>query len=334
MTQSSTPKISVIIPTYNRASYLIAALDSALQQDYPNMEIIVADNASSDGTPEVIQSYVDRQITRLKYFRNENNIGMVGNWRRCLNQHATGDWFLILSDDDYLTDNRYLSKAAELIMKDASLMIVYANGIIVDELTGRTTELNLPFKEVEAGSTIFFHRETFFPQDFTLCNVLFRRDPALKLDAFSNDYNISCDSELFLELCLLGNVGVIHDQVSVYRKHGNNLFNSKNSNWLLFVHNLDYILEPYKLARSMKTIPRFRLAFFFMKNIAPQLLNAVLDISRLRRIDFIAARTVYQGKINTLSERGISTLSIVEQLFLRIIQATMFITNMRKKFSR
>ena len=51
------PKVSIMIPTYNRAHYLVDAIDSSLAQDYPNFEVIVSDNASTDGTLNVVRKY-------------------------------------------------------------------------------------------------------------------------------------------------------------------------------------------------------------------------------------------------------------------------------------
>ena len=102
----SSPKVSIIIPTYNRSKYLTQAIESARCQDYHNMEIVVSDNASTDNTDNVMEEY--SADNRIKYFRNSVNIGMVGNWRKALSEYCSGDWFLILSDDDYLVDNSYI----------------------------------------------------------------------------------------------------------------------------------------------------------------------------------------------------------------------------------
>ena len=118
------------------------------------------------------------------------------------------------------------------------------------EETGEKEELILPFKSIESGKTIFLSRQNIFPQDFCLCNVLFNRDLALKLNAFSNEYNISCDSELFLKMCLYGKVGIIHDLVSVYQIHSNNLIKNLNKDLKLITNNYYHLLAPYKLAED------------------------------------------------------------------------------------
>jgi len=241
-------RISILIPTYNRVDYLPRAVESALKQDYPDIEVIVSDNASTDGTDVVVNKY--NNDPRFKYFRNNENMDMVPNWRKALNEYAIGEFFMILSDDDYLVDDKYISKAVKLIKTDNEIVMVYANGYLYYENSKERVKFNLPFKGVLNGKKIFLSRNKVLPQDFCLCNILFKRSLALKLNAFSNDYNISCDSELFLKMCLFGKVGVIEDFVSVYQLHSENLINVLKNDFKLIINNYDHLAEPYKLAKK------------------------------------------------------------------------------------
>ena len=91
--------VTIAIPTYNRAdSYLRDALESALSQTYPNIEIIVSDNCSTDGTGELVKNYSDK---RLKYIRHANNIGAINNFNFGVRE-AKGQYFLMLHDDDMI----------------------------------------------------------------------------------------------------------------------------------------------------------------------------------------------------------------------------------------
>ena len=67
--QKMYPKISILIPTYNRAHYLMEAIETSLQQDYSNFEVIVSDNASTDDTLERVKKYLDDP--HFRYYRNE-----------------------------------------------------------------------------------------------------------------------------------------------------------------------------------------------------------------------------------------------------------------------
>jgi hypothetical protein len=88
------------------------------------------------------------------------------------------------------------------------------------------------------------------PQDFTLCNVFFRRDFARRLNAFANPDNLSCETELFLLSCLHGNMGIIKGSATVYRIHPNNLLKSVRNNPRL-CWSLDSLLSPYLAAQKV-----------------------------------------------------------------------------------
>ncbi|NNG00365.1 MAG: glycosyltransferase family 2 protein [Desulfobacteraceae bacterium] len=99
------PLVTIGIPTYNRAeATLPITLESALDQDYPNIEIVVSDNCSSDNTEQVISGYKD---TRINYIRQNVNIGPTNNYKACLD-NCRGDYFLLLHDDD-LIDRDFIS---------------------------------------------------------------------------------------------------------------------------------------------------------------------------------------------------------------------------------
>ena len=93
-------KVSILVPVYNREDLIGQTLNSALNQTYKNIEIIVVDNSSTDNTWEVVQSY-EKQDSRIKAFRNNTNIGIVKNWRKCLD-YATGVYAKILWSDDLI----------------------------------------------------------------------------------------------------------------------------------------------------------------------------------------------------------------------------------------
>ena len=263
------PKISIIIPTYNRCDYLGQTIKSALAQDYENYEVVISDNCSSDNTPSVVAKYLKNK--RVKYFKNHTNLGMVKNWHTALYKYSTGDWFLILSDDDYLIDSQYLTKAVALMNKDNEIKIVYANGYIKYEDTGEIAPLELPFNEINDGTKIFLSRWQITPQDFTLCNVLFEKNEALKHKPFDNEFNLSCDSEVFLMMCIYCKVGVIKDYVSVYRVHKTNLIKYVGQSWELFLNNHYAVLTPFIEAKSANTFTEKNLDFFKRRVILRQL---------------------------------------------------------------
>ncbi|EHD22415.1 MULTISPECIES: glycosyltransferase [Brenneria] len=104
MSGKNKPKVSIYITTHNRLDKLRRAVDSVLKQDYPNIEVLVCDDASSDGTEEYISTLAEKD-SRIVYLRNDNNQGA------CVARNmgifkATGEFITGLDDDDEFTSNR------------------------------------------------------------------------------------------------------------------------------------------------------------------------------------------------------------------------------------
>lgn len=270
------PKVSICIPTYNRCQYLKQTIESALAQDYPNLEVVVSDNASTDDTINVVKSYSND--LRFSYHRNGSNEGMVANWRILLYELVTGDWFIMLSDDDYLVDHAYISKAVSLSQRDIGINLIYANGYIHHADRNETTKLNIPYDFIENGINIFLKKHRVVPQEYTLCNVMFNTDISKQLEAFSNLDNVCCDMELFLKICLLGKVGVIKDYASVYRYHDNNLINKKRS-YRDLVAVTDIFIEPYKYAKLTNKIDKNELKIWKKKVFDPAMKDILFCLS-------------------------------------------------------
>ena len=92
------PLVSIMIPTYNRAMRLKCAVESALNQTYPKIEILISNNSSSDETGSYLKQINNQIITS---FHQEKNIGLINNWNFLLDK-AAGEYCLMLSDDDEL----------------------------------------------------------------------------------------------------------------------------------------------------------------------------------------------------------------------------------------
>jgi len=92
-------KFSVLLPTRNGGKYLKSCIESVLSQDYKDMELIVFDNANTDNTAEVVNSFSSDK--RLKYFRTDSVVSVTDNWNNALKK-SSGDYVLMMGDDDFL----------------------------------------------------------------------------------------------------------------------------------------------------------------------------------------------------------------------------------------
>ena len=242
------PKVSVVIPTYNRAGFLREALGSALSQDYGNIEVVVSDNASSDGTPATMEEYAGDK--RVRYFRNERNIGMYPNQRRALFDHASGDWAIMLDDDDYLTDRHYISKAMKIACDDQGVVLVHANCRILEEDSGQFKDTDKRLPKVVDGKWMFIRYKyaVIGNINYDKVTVVFNRRVALELNCF-NDTISSGDRDGFLKMSLRGKVGFIDDVVGVYRIHGGNASGSGDVRGVF--DNIRAVTGPYEYARDL-----------------------------------------------------------------------------------
>jgi len=125
-------KVSVIIPTFNRAEMVCGAINSILNQTLKDFEIIVVDNCSIDNTESVIKSYNDK---RIRYFRHQNNGILAVNMNYGMKQ-ARGEYIAFCDDDDIWMPDKLEKQLAEF-EKDDKIALVCTNGIAFDE-TGET----------------------------------------------------------------------------------------------------------------------------------------------------------------------------------------------------
>lgn len=243
-------KVSIIIPTFNRAAYITKCIDSALAQDYPNVEVIVSDNASADNTEETVKKYSGDG--RVRYFRNAENIGMTPNWRKALYERSTGDWAIILGDDDYLLSPTFVSKAMALVKKDAAVVFVHANIRILHQDTGAYTDTDKKLPEIVEGKWMFLNYKYAVrgTVNFDLLTVIFRKDLAVKINIFSDTIS-SSDRESLLKLALNGKVGFLDDVAAVYRIHGGNLTNALASDMNRYFDNMRAVTGPYQYAKDL-----------------------------------------------------------------------------------
>jgi glycosyltransferase involved in cell wall biosynthesis len=89
-------KVSVCIPSYNSANFIVYTIQSVLNSVYQNFEIIVNDDASTDNTRGVVESFKD---SRISFFQNEFNVGTVKNWNLAIKK-STGEYAGLLNHDD------------------------------------------------------------------------------------------------------------------------------------------------------------------------------------------------------------------------------------------
>uniref|UniRef100_A0A7V0Z6J5 Glycosyltransferase family 2 protein n=1 Tax=candidate division WOR-3 bacterium TaxID=2052148 RepID=A0A7V0Z6J5_UNCW3 len=130
----SIPKVSILIPVYNRARIILETLHSAVNQTYKNIEIIVVDNKSTDNTFETIKEFA-KLYPNVKVYQNEENIGPVRNWRKCLD-YATGEYAKILWSDDLIAPT-FIEKTLPFLTNNEDVGFVFTGTEIFNDDTGK-----------------------------------------------------------------------------------------------------------------------------------------------------------------------------------------------------
>ena len=125
------PKVSLLIPTYNYARYLPEAIESVLEQDWRDLELLISDDCSTDASREVIARYAAKD-SRIRFQIHPTNLGMVQNWNWCLSE-ARGEYVKFLFGDDKLASREALGKLLQLLETNPSAALAASARYVVGE---------------------------------------------------------------------------------------------------------------------------------------------------------------------------------------------------------
>jgi|GEM_PF-605151 len=241
------PKVSIVVTNYNQADYIGQGIRAALDQDYPNLEVILADDGSTDNSLDVIRPFmVD---PRFRYCRNERNLKRVANYRNAMLNYMTGDWGMIVDGDDYIIDAGFVSKAmAEVTRPENASVVLIFGGCRMLAPDGRFRD-HTETKQIwqrENGFAYFLRWGIWLGPPHQAS--LYRRDLARQLDFYRYDI-LSADWECLRRLVLQGDVLMHGLPVSVWRRHDAGASNTMDVQQR--IDDLKSITEPYRYALDL-----------------------------------------------------------------------------------
>ena len=206
-------KVSIIVPTYNRARLLQITLESVLAQTYPNIEVIVVDNASTDETPDLMKQYEGR----VRYIRKPVNKGMTDSYNMGW-QAATGDLLMFLDSDDVI-EPRMIELEVAYLATHPEADFVYTRFYNIDE-SGRRLQKVWLLPQGEAPRML----EQLVHGNFIwLGSTLFRRSRLEKVGPWDERCSLAQDWDMFFRLALQGcRFACIQQPLGAYRHHLNN----------------------------------------------------------------------------------------------------------------
>jgi glycosyltransferase involved in cell wall biosynthesis len=216
MNPPSQPKISVCIPTYNGEDYIGESIESVLSQTYPNFELVITDDCSTDRTLDIIKKNIDSRIRSLK---NERNLGAEGNSNKVLSE-ARGKYIKVLHHDDLLYPS-CLESQIEILEapENKDVVLVCCGRDIIDEKdrkilqrrfkgkSGKFPGIQIIKKTVQSGTNLIGEPSS----------VLFRSDVLRKTGGFDHTIPYLTDLDLWCRMLLHGDIYISSDVLCAFR---------------------------------------------------------------------------------------------------------------------
>ena len=246
------PKVSLLIPVFNGEKYISEALESALNQTYSNLEIIVHDDASTDKTLKILKSYKDH---RLKIIHTKINHGMIGGWN-FITQKASGKWIKHLAADDLLEPD-CVEKLVNAAQKNPHACIITCKRKFIDYSGKLLYQLQFARKDMEtsgpklARQILLQIRENKIGEPTA---VLFRKQDFLKAGMFDPAFSQFADFELWARLLEYGDLAYVNKSLCSFRVH-------PESNTLKAIRDGRFIDEIFLLIEKYYESPRYRKVF-------------------------------------------------------------------------
>lgn len=214
----TSPLVTLAIPTVNRLPYLRQSLGDVLQQDYDNLDILVSDNHSSDGTEAEVQSLV-REHRRLRYRRNSVRVPITTHFNQCLAE-AKGEFLVVLSDDDRINP-QFVRSLAETLRQDRRATVAIPTNAIID--TDGEIIRTLPQSSQTVYEGIDFVLEWLWKvHELPVANLftIMARTEVMRTFSYQPFADgLNCDNLIFLQMALAGQVLFCRDAIFYWRDH-------------------------------------------------------------------------------------------------------------------
>jgi glycosyltransferase involved in cell wall biosynthesis len=213
-------KVSVLIPTYNSGQYLTECLESVLNQDFRDMEILISDDGSTDNTLEIIKRFAARD-NRIRWWQNPKNLGQLANHNALLHE-ARGEYIKILHSDDKLVSPVSIARMATVLDGNSEVSLVASACDLIDSYSHSRSDDRRNFlcagiwhgKGVIRVSFEFEVAANYIGEPSL---VMFRRAQAFS--GFPKGCNQSLDTAMWFHLLEQGEFDYLPEPLCAYRQH-------------------------------------------------------------------------------------------------------------------
>ena len=225
------PLVSICIPTYNGESYLNQAIESAIQQSYKNIEIIISDDDSKDNTLEIANKYRELSTIPFKIVAHNRN-GIGANWNNCI-KIAKGEYIKFVFQDDVLLPE-CVEKMMDLALNDKKIGLVFSRRIFIDENNkNHFTEWKTKFQElhiywkglqsINSGKKLLKECNCLLESPLNKVGepsvVLVKKSVFKKVGYFNEDLIQILDYEFWYRVFKCYNIGFIDENLVQFRLH-------------------------------------------------------------------------------------------------------------------
>jgi glycosyltransferase involved in cell wall biosynthesis len=258
------PRVSITIISYNQATYLPQALESALAQDYRNVEIVVSDDASTDGSDEILRRYAARHPDRIVPIYNSKNGGLAENRDRAI-RASTGELICWLDADDLFAPTK-LSQQVEFMKRHRDCAVSYHNmWLLRDEVKTEDLYLNAARPAREGDHTVLLRYENFVPSPSVMFRVaaLPQRSYHLPEGPTYSDYHF------LIRLAQRGRLRYLAAPLGWYRRHSSSATASQNGLRSGVRRRRERALwAVYREAPESRSLAKYALARFYLSLLA------------------------------------------------------------------
>jgi glycosyltransferase involved in cell wall biosynthesis len=240
------PKVSVILTSYNHAKYLREAIDSTLNQTFADFELIIWDDASTDGSWEIIQSYAD---ARIKTFRNEKQSLARYGMNKAIQEVARGDYIAIHhSDDAWLPEK--LEKQVAFLEASPNIGAVFSDVLVMGENGELLPENSHSYQKLFAQPNRSRHEwlNHFFYKGNALAHpsVLIRKQCYSDCGVYRFGFP-AADYDMWVRLCMQHEIHILPEKLIKFRVRdgGANITGDRLENRLRTLFQYHQILRNY-----------------------------------------------------------------------------------------
>lgn len=208
--------VSVCLPVFNGARYLEQAIDSVLNQDFQDFELLISDDGSTDESWSIVERYTNKDPRIIAWKTNEQ-LGLFGNYNECLSR-ARGTYVKPFAQDDLL-EKSCLARMVQILNEQQDVSLITSARNIIDA-QGNHLSLERQFEadtKLTAHETIKANLSTFVNWIGEPCTVMFRKTSGGS--GFDENYRLYGDVEFWFRILHKGNLYYVSDALSAFRRH-------------------------------------------------------------------------------------------------------------------